>query len=713
MKKFKKSISETAGFSKRLLRLHDEFSRRYADSVNRHGGKLYFEDDEWDAFCRSRLTAWRETVGQPSILRRARMLELFAADAIVRIELDDLIVGSQKFCAFKFPPETLAELQRLGYSHNIGHIIHDYGSLLNHGVDGLIGRIRRCLQTAASEDEKTTLISFEKAMRAFARFIVRHAEAAEALCATLEGGKADEWREKSSELWHIASKVPRGFSEALQLVWFAQIFLHAENPSAAISYGRLDQLLWSFLEKDLASGVLSLTGANDLVGAFFIRCCEGEESQNLAVGGVDAAGNDAANPLSIIMLTVMRGLRLFQPSLTVRMHEGSSSELVEAACELAAVGTGQPGFVNDRAAVPALMELGIPIGRARDYGIVGCYEAAPQGDSYPLTVACGAPDLPLILIKFMHSALAREAETFRVFLDGWLSEVEREYQTILAEKGQTAWNHWRDTAPSPFGSVLIEGCVERALPLEAGGAVHNLFGVNILGLGTAVDSLHAIEDLVFNRKEIPLEALSTAVELDFPDEALRRQLLSVPGRYGTDSEATNQLASEISNRIARIVLNSRLENGVRPYPGFFRFTADISNHPYATPDGRRVKDNLSYGCGPASAAGATPTSALASAAHVAHQLCACGNPLAISLQEQDTRDKNGIKRVKVLVLGYFAQGGFHVHFNIHSGKVLRAAKADPENYQDLTIRISGFSAKFVKLPENMQDALIERSEKGV
>ncbi len=699
----------TAAFSPRLLRLHESFTRLYEDSIARHGGKIYYDDDEWNAFCRSRVAAWRETVGQPAILRRARMLECFAEDAVIRVAPDDLLVGSQKFCAFKLPKEIQEELQQLGYGHNIGHIIHDYATLLSTGVRGLIERVQNRQETAASGDERTTIEGFERAMRAFSRFIIRHAEAAEEL-ATEEDS---EWHGRSASLRRIACEPPESFEEALHLVWFAQIFLHAENPSAAISFGRVDQCLWPFLGRDLVDGTVSKTEAADLVGAFFLRCCEGEESQNLAVGGVNATGDDATNPLSIMMLEVMRGLRLFQPSLTVRLHENSPPRLIEAACALAAAGTGQPGFVNDRSAIPGLMELGIPLERARDYGIVGCYEAATQGDSYPLTVACGAPTLPKTLVEFMRTPAARKTTTFQEFLDGWLAEVNQEVTTTLATKSQSAWNQWRDAAPSPFGSVLMGGCVEKALPLEAGGALYNLFGVNMLGLGTAVDSLHAIEEFVFNRQEISLEALSTAVDADFPDDTLRSKLRAAPGRYGTDADATNRLAAHVSSRIARMVLDSRMENGVRPYPAFFRFTADIGDHPYATPDGRRVAENLSYGCGPSSAAGATPTSALASAAHAAHRLCACGNPLAIALQERDVKGKEGMERMKALLLGYFAQGGFHVHFNIQSPAILREAKATPTAHQELTIRISGLSAKFVKLSENLQDALIERADKGV
>jgi formate C-acetyltransferase len=173
------------------------------------------------------------------------------------------------------------------------------------------------------------------------------------------------------------------------------------------------------------------------------------------------------------------------------------------------------------------------------------------------------------------------------------------------------------------------------------------------------------------------------------------------------------LARDVSARVARLVLDSRMAAGVRPYPGFFRFTADIWDHPYATPDGRRRSENLSYGAGPASAVATTPTSVLRSMRHVAHELCACGNPLALSLQQGDVRGEAGIQRLIALVTAYFGTGGFHLHFNVVNADDLRRARLDPENHRDLTVRISGLSARFVCLPAAIQNALIERAEHGV
>ena len=184
------------------------------------------------------------------------------------------------------------------------------------------------------------------------------------------------------------------------------------------------------------------------------------------------------------------------------------------------------------------------------------------------------------------------------------------------------------------------------------------------------------------------------------------------GRYGTDDETTNALAGDVSTVLARMVLESRLENGVRPYPGFFGFAADIYALGTASPDGRRKDDLISYGVAPSSAVVTSPTTGMRSAAHVAQNLAACGNPLAITLQPSDVRAEEGVARIRQLVEGYFALGGSHVHFNITSADELRKAKADPEHYASLTVRVRGYSARFVTVDSKWQDAIIERAERG-
>jgi len=708
-----KSITKNYNPSPRVEILFQRYRTLSAAARKQHGSQIYFDEEEWNRYGRAVLRAYQDTQGLPAILRRARALEYFTHEALIHLDPEDLLAGSQRFCAFRFPDALNDQISGLGYSKNAGHIIYDYESLVTLGLDGLAAGITSRHSRPVTEAESSMLTACEKALASFRRYILRHSEEAARVATRLSGTEAREWSDWANELAALAHLPPTSFRGALQLVWFAQIFLHAENPSAAISFGRLDQYLWPHLHADLKSGNLDLATAGDLVAAFFLRCCEGEESQNLTIGGVNGNGKDTTNRLSILLLDVMENLQVCQPSLSVRLHPGSPDNLLQSACRVTLTGTGQPGFINDTAVIPGLQRLAIPLERARDYGIVGCYEPATPGDSYPNTVGGVPPDLVETLVTYLQNPEALAAPDFPAFMEGWFARYARDYRAALITRFQDTWDAWCKNALSPFGSVMMQGCVENAKPLECGGTHYNLFGINIVGLGTVIDSLHVIKTLVFDRRELTLPELSHAIAADFPDETLRRRLSSLTGRYGTDAGATNQLAAQISTHIAAMVLESRMDHGVRPYPAFFRFTADIWTHPHATPDGRRIATPLSYGCGPSSACGGTPTSILASASSVAHNLCPCGNPLALSLQARDFTGPAGIDRLAALVRGYFARGGFHLHINLLQANELRAAQTDPAAHSDLTIRISGLSAKFVTLAEPLQTTLIERAEHGV
>lgn len=117
----------------------------------------------------------------------------------------------------------------------------------------------------------------------------------------------------------ISREAPVSFWQALQLVWFVQIFLHAESKASAVSFGRLDQYIWPFYSRDVMNGTLTPEFALELIECFYIKASEGDESQNLIVGGMDACGNNVENELSLLYLRAAREVQLRQPSLSVRI----------------------------------------------------------------------------------------------------------------------------------------------------------------------------------------------------------------------------------------------------------------------------------------------------------------------------------------------------------------------------------------------------------
>ena len=693
--------------SARVKGLSGRFFARYTTL----GRRIFWEEEETAARNTALLAAYRETVGFTPIRRRAHALASCAARLPVRMTTEDLLVGSQASNGpLREQSDIQAELTALGYATTTGHIVHDYRGLLMHGVAGY----RHALFQACPTDdgERDTLVAFGEALEAFAHFIARHAETAAALAETLAGNTALEWRQRTADLRHISSAPPRTFAQALQLLWLAHIFLHLENPAVAISFGRFDQYLWPFLQADLAEDRQNTASAFELICAFLLKCCEGEESQNMVLGGLDRQGRDASNPLALLVLASMRRMATFQPSLIVRLHPDTPPDFLRAACDAVGAGNGNPGFLNDPVVISGLEATGIPTEAARDYGVVGCYEATVPGACYPNTVLCSV-HLVRDLTDYLHMPHTANSSTFADLLAGWYAHVETTYLHEALPRAAEAWRQFRDNAPSPFGSLLMQGCLARALPLEAGGTLYNLLGVNLLGLGTVVDSLHAIHELVFNQRVLTLAELIAALAADFSDDTLRHRLLGLADRYGTDAPATNTLAHEVSAYLSAMVLASKVEEIVQPYPGFFLFAADIYQRGMASPDGRHADDPISYGIAPSTTVPTSATSVLQAAAHVAQRHAACGCPLSLTLSPHDLDGMEGAHLIADLVTTYFSLDGFHLHVNVVTADDLRAAQRVPAQYAQLTVRVSGYSARFVQVEPRWQEVLIERAEQGL
>jgi formate C-acetyltransferase len=358
-----------------------------------------------------------------------------------------------------------------------------------------------------------------------------------------------------------------------------------------------------------------------------------------------------------------------------------------------------------------LKKLGIPAARAEDWGIVGCYEASPQGDCYPLTVA-GGFTLPELLWNFLQTRSSWKS--FDSFYDGLKIYFNEIYLQKILPSFKQRWNDFCRNCPSPFESICVNGCIESGLAVEEGGAIFNLFGVNILGLGTLVDSLLSIKELIFEAEDLTFEQIKQQLNDNYPNQKLLLRCRNLPGKFGTNTSESNKLAHDISAFIANTVIKNPLPGCVRPYPGFFRFGQDINQKFMASADGRLADERISYGSGPGVFLDrADITSILNSAACVAHKSCACGNPLLISLNRKDASGIEGRQRIRHLVESYFRQGGFHLHFNITDAEYLENAKLNPDDYSELIVRISGFSANFVRLDALWQDAIIERTKSGM
>jgi len=386
-------------------------------------------------------------------------------------------------------------------------------------------------------------------------------------------------------------------------------------------------------------------------------------------------------------------------------------------------------FFNDEAIVPALVNRGASLQEARDYGIIGCVEPAVPGVSFTSSDAA-LFNLGLCL------ELALNDGRGRLFTDQLglptgdphrftcIEEVVEAYRRqvahmvgLMVQALDVLGEVHARFKPKPFISATTGDCLERGLDLTQGGARYNFTGVQGVGIATVGDSLAALDALVFREKRVALQDLLAALDGDFEEhEPLRLLLVNRAPKYGNDDEATDRftrLAAEIYCQAVEKHANPR---GGRYQPGLYSVTTHVALGLAvgATPDGRRAGAPLSQGISPAQGRDRKgPTAAIKSAARLNHSLVSNGSAFNQKLNPAFLHGDKGSKVLAGLLNGYFRLGGMHLQWNLVDREMLLAAQEHPEDYADLIVRVSGYSALFGDLEQVVQDDIIARMEHTV
>ncbi len=524
------------------------------------------------------------------------------------------------------------------------------------------------------------------------------------------------------------------FHEALQSVFITHVILHQESFQHGISFGRMDQYLFPLYKKGLEDGTLTREFAVELIGCFL--CKTGEllplffdrateyfsglsSASGITLGG---KGIEPGNDLPSLFLIAYDRIRLRQPNFHVRVEKDLPDHFLDLCCSTLKKGGGLPAFFNDDKIMPALEQAGMEQEDAENYSIVGCVEWGCPGKSFP---AAGAVfiNMPLALHLALHqgrlngsqagpdSGSVSSMTSIEDLMDAFDLQLETLVGTAVEGNNAVELTHALHR-PTPCLSILVEGCLEKGVEVNDGGAIYNTTGCQGVGLADVVDSLSAIETLVFRENSISLPALVKIVDNNFADqEKTRARILNkVPG-YGQDKALSNGFAKRVSKAYTHAVQkHSNPRKG--PYlSGLWSMTTHVGfgSRTPALPNGRLSGLPLSNGASPCNGMDSQgPTASMASAAFIDKNI-QNGYALNQKLNFDLVKGANGNHLMNSLIKGFFQKGGMQVQFNIVDPGVLARAKSNPQNYRDLVVRVSGYSAYFNDLTEAMKDELIQRT----
>jgi len=302
--------------------------------------------------------------------------------------------------------------------------------------------------------------------------------------------------------------------------------------------------------------------------------------------------------------------------------------------------------------------------------------------------------------------------TYGELYGAFLEQLEY-FLPLIYNISRVAWNGTR-RFPVPLGSTLVNDCIEKGMDMSDGGARYSFGdGVCLAGVIDAANSLAAVKKLVFEDKEVTMGRMIRALAADFEGyEDVERMCKGAP-KYGNDIEYVDSIARDIYATCCDI--HPELDHLGRPVlPSAYSVTAHFAFGRFtgALPNGKKARQHLVDGS--ISAQGGTdkngPTALVNSAAKVIDSVKYSSDHFNMKFHPAVLEGPEGARKLLSLIKTYFDLGGYHVQFNCVSGETLKAAQLHPEDYQNLVVRVAGFSAYFAHLDKDVQDDVIKRTE---
>ena len=619
----------------------------------------------------------------------------------------------------------------------IAHAVIDYERLLDKGLSYYLEvskvKIQEYRARIGIENRADEKIAFYESMKiiikALFSYTNRYKEKALELANNEKNPSRKEDLLKIAETCaRVPENPPRNLQEALQFIWFIHMALHLENFEHGISFGRLDQYLLKYYSGD-ESNTLKLfknllLKTNEIVALYDIVATQYfggmATTQGLVIGGVDRNGNDATNDLTYLILKAHELATVPSPNVVVRFHKNAPKKLYLKISEIIANGKNIIGLYNDEAAIKALIENGIPIDEARNYGIVGCVGLSTSGLSYDNTGA-----IFLNLPKALELALGTESTILNTYIlpnsnlkklnsiEDIMIEFEIKLRKIM-EMAITAANAYQqahmEQKPTPLMTLCIRDCFEKGIDVNKGSAKYNFSGIHLTGFSDVVDSLAAIEHAVFKEKIVSMETLLQALKSNFRGfKELRSYLLNKCPKYGSDNEIADKFAESLGSIIFNAVKGFKCARGGEYRVGIHAMTTNVGFGIFtgALPSGRKKGTPLVKDVAPGSSKGEGLTASIKSATRFDHSIFSNGLACTFNIDPELAQIQNG-EVFSALLKTYFQRGGLHIQFNAISSDTLMLAQKTPWLYRDLMVRVSGYSARFIDLPPSVQNDIISR-----
>ncbi|NPV78833.1 MAG: formate acetyltransferase [Firmicutes bacterium] len=538
-------------------------------------------------------------------------------------------------------------------------------------------------------------------------WIKRHVEEARRMAEKEENPQFKENLNAMADMnERLITDPPRTFREACQWTLWYLIIARMYNGSGSL--GRLDVLLYPYYKRDMEAGILTDEGA-----IFHIACLLLRDTAYLQLGGYDAAGNDATNPVSFLILEAAHRLRI-PANIGVCVGNGVDPDLMRKGVEILINDkTGIPKFLGTDPTVEGFAKNGYPMELARERAYAGCHWYGIPGREYTL-MDCVKINFATVFDVALREMMADASVTPSVD-ELWARFIKHLGIAVdtIARGLDFHLEHMHEVFPELVLDLCCYGPIEKGLDASHGGVEFYNMCLDGAALATVADSFAAIEQRVEKERLLTWQELMHYLDTDWagPDgEQLRLMMKNIP-RYGSGGSRADEYAVRISQAFTRLVKENSTPAGYNMIPGLFSWanTIPMGKNLGATPNGRHAGDPISHGANP-DPGFRKDGAATAMAVAIASVQPGYGNaaPMQIEIDPAISNEEGAVDVVSSLIKTHFDLGGTMVNINVMDAEKVLEAHKDPGKYSDLVVRVTGFSAYFSSLSPEFRQLVVDR-----
>ncbi|MCP4682915.1 MAG: hypothetical protein GY864_11325 [Desulfobacterales bacterium] len=629
------------------------------------------------------------------------------------------------------------------------HIILEYSQVLGKGLIAMEKELSEKIEKADNL-KKEELDFLQSAKIAMQGVIIYTRRLAEKIKKELEKETDPKQIDRLKKMHDICQKVPLHpadtFEEAVQSMWTLKTAVETAHPVYLHCFGRMDQILYPYYKKDLEAGKVTPSDAVELLAELLLKIM----SQNIrpesnvlsnfyhrflgsspvTLAGITPEGEDATNDLTYIFLEATH-LSKAITNVTVRIHEKTPEDVLLKVSEYLKEGTSTFSLFNDAPNITAMERRGFETKDANDYAVMGCVETTCPGKTGPMSA--NALQLAQLLditlrngdSKLLAGTIKEDGlktgdpdgfNSFDELLEAFYKQAKY-FMDRIVEGSNLRDQIYAENLSAPYLSAFVDDCLVKAKDVTQGGGKYVFSGISTINaIANLVDSLLVIKKLIFENKATTFRELVDAYDNNYSGyEALLKQIEKIPGKWGNGEPETDQLAHDVMKR------RFDMTYPYRSYMDgpFVIYIISMITHTIdgrlsiAGPDGRRAATPYAASCNPYNVEKAGPTAALRSVAALPFE-DVMGSAINMKFHPTGIGDsKQARKKWASLVKTYFKLGGSQLQPTVASTQMLRDAQENPDQYQDLIVKVGGYSTYFVDLGREIQEEVIARTEHGV